>query len=138
MAVPRDYARSRAAAAMAPVARRVCLCNETRSGDPRPRPRLVSSRLVSSRLKKLSIVEPDGRGGRSSGGKCRCIHAMTDAPPNASADEPEANPSLIGEIEQIVGEQLDELEDLVREHPVASFGIAAAAGLMLALVLTRR
>lgn len=67
---------------------------------------------------------------------------MTDAPHSVPADQPADDPadgdSLIGEIEQIVSEQIEELEDLIREHPLASFGIAAGAGLIVALLLARR
>ena len=55
-------------------------------------------------------------------------------PPQAS----EADETVVSKLEKELGEQLDELEELVREHPLAMLGIAAAAGLLVALILNRR
>ena len=63
---------------------------------------------------------------------------MTDDTKKAPTNAPEAGETLVGNLEQELSEQLDELEELVREHPLATLGIAAAAGLLVALILSRR
>ena len=67
----------------------------------------------------------------------RCF-PMTDHPENVPADDAEAGDTLAGDLERLLREQLDELEELVREHPLATVGIAAGAGLIAALILSRR
>ena len=62
---------------------------------------------------------------------------MTDQHQDVPADAPEGE-SPISDLERLLREQLDELEELVREHPLATFGIAAGAGLIAALILSRR
>ncbi len=63
---------------------------------------------------------------------------MTEKAKNVVADDAEIGDTLADNLESELGEQLDGLEELVREHPLATLGIAAAAGFILALLLSRR
>jgi ElaB/YqjD/DUF883 family membrane-anchored ribosome-binding protein len=44
--------------------------------------------------------------------------------------------SLVDDVETELAKQLDELEDLVRNHPLATVGIAAGVGLAAGLLLS--
>ena len=44
--------------------------------------------------------------------------------------------SLSGDVEAVLAKQLDELEDLVRDHPLATVGIAVGVGLAAGLLLS--
>lgn len=62
---------------------------------------------------------------------------MTDQAENVPTDESPGETTPLSDIETRLHEQLEELEALVREHPLATFGIAAGAGLIAALILSR-
>ena len=65
----------------------------------------------------------------------------TEPKPRAQpeTDAEGAAPEAVAErTESSLERQLDELETLVRENPLAAVGVAAAAGLVLGLLLTGR
>jgi hypothetical protein len=100
------------------------------SGSPAP-PRLNKLCLNGS------AFEPRGAAGDHPG-QAAGVFPMSDHSENVPADDPEAGDTLAGDLEKLLREQLDELEELVREHPLATVGIAAGAGLIAALILSRR
>jgi ElaB/YqjD/DUF883 family membrane-anchored ribosome-binding protein len=60
--------------------------------------------------------------------------------PNSPPDppsEPTAREAEASDIEQTLAGQLDELETLVREHPLATIGLAVGLGLLAGLMLRR-
>jgi ElaB/YqjD/DUF883 family membrane-anchored ribosome-binding protein len=69
---------------------------------------------------------------------------MTDHTDKTSASDPareqaeSAADETANGTEATLARQLDELEEFVREHPLASIGIAAGIGLAAGLILSRR
>jgi len=57
-------------------------------------------------------------------------------------DQPQTNGDAADapthDLETTLARQLDELEELVREHPLATVGIAAGLGLLAGLLLRRQ
>lgn len=60
------------------------------------------------------------------------------SPDEAGGVAEDAVKSTTGQIEAALVRELEELEDLVREHPLATVGIAASLGLVAGLILSRR
>jgi len=65
-------------------------------------------------------------------------HGEVEAGRDGDARADDTGETLVGEIETALGEQLDELHELIREHPLATVGIAAGLGLVAGLILSRR
>jgi ElaB/YqjD/DUF883 family membrane-anchored ribosome-binding protein len=61
--------------------------------------------------------------------------SVDDSPREQSEGAAEASS---GGAEATLARQIDELEEFVREHPLATIGIAAGIGLVAGLALSRR
>lgn len=46
--------------------------------------------------------------------------------------------ALANDVEELLRKQLDELEELIGQHPLATIGIAAGIGLIVGVMLGRR